>query len=107
MVGGYFIAPAPGGQAFVGGAGLPAAVRYLNWLWVDSGPGIERAPGLQVSGLVVPPAQVKDWIVSSGLFAVVAVTKPDSPLAYYLDALFGPPSARSGTVIGWLVRPAR
>jgi hypothetical protein len=109
MVGGYFIAPAPGpgGQAFVGGTGLPAAVRYLNWLWVDSGPGIERAPGLQISGLAMPPAKVKDWIVSSGLVAVVAVAKPGSPLAYYLDAMFGPPSAQSGTVIGWLVRPAR
>jgi hypothetical protein len=106
MVGGYFIGPVSGGQAFVGGPGLPRPVRYLNWMWLDSGPGIERTPGLQTSALVVPPPQVKAWIVRSGLSAVVAVTRANSPLAYYLDNLLGPPSAQSGTVIGWRVHPA-
>jgi hypothetical protein len=105
MVGGYFIGPV-GGQAYVGGPGLPAPVRYLNWMWLGSGPGIEATPGLQASALVVPPAQVKAWIKSSGLSAVVAVTSPGSPLAYYLDDLLGGRSAESGTVIGWRVHPA-
>lgn len=104
MVGGYFIGPV-GGQAYVGGTGLPAPVRYLNWLWLGSGPGIEVPPGLATSGRVVPPDQVKAWIKSSGLSAVVAVASPDSPLAYYLDNLLGARSAESGTVIGWRVRP--
>jgi hypothetical protein len=105
MVGGYFIGPVSGGQAYVGGPGMPAAVKYLNWMWLDSGPGIERTPGLETSGLVVPPRLVKAWMVSSGLSAVVVVTRADSPLAYYLDHLLGPPAAQSGTVIGWRVHP--
>jgi hypothetical protein len=105
MVGGYFIGPV-GGQAYVGGPGLPGPVKYLNWMWLDSGPGIEVTPGLATSAKVVPPAQVKAWIRSSGMSAVVAVTSPDSPLAHYLDGLLGPRSAQAGTVIGWRVRPA-
>jgi len=105
MVGGYFIGPVSGGQAYVGGPGMPPAVKYLNWMWLDSGPGIERTPGLEAASLVVPPGLVKAWIGSSGLSAVVAVTKADSPLAYYLDHLLGPPAAQSGTVIGWRAHP--
>jgi hypothetical protein len=113
MVGGYFIGPV-GGQAFVGGPGLPAPVRYLNWMWLDPGTGTEGTPGLVTSGLAVPPApvkalppaRVKAWIMSAGLSAVVVVTSPDSPLAHYLDHLLGPPSAQSGAVIGWRVHPA-
>jgi hypothetical protein len=104
MVGGYFIGPV-NGHAYIGGTGLPAPVLYLNWMWLDSGPGIERTPGLVASGLAVPPAKIKAWIVSSGLSAVVAVVSANSPLAYYLDDMFGPPSSQSGTVIGWRVHP--
>ncbi len=105
MVGGYFIGPV-GGQAYVGGPGLPAAVRYLNWMWLNSGPGIEVPPGLATSVKAVPPAQVKAWIMRSGLSAVVAVAGPGSPLAYYLDGLLGARSAQAGAVIGWRVHPA-
>jgi hypothetical protein len=101
MVGGYFIGPVGSGQAYIGGAGMPAAVKYLNWIWLHSGPGIERTTGLVTSARAVPPKEVKAWIVSSGMSAVVAVTRADSPLAHYLDALLGPPAARSGAVVGW------
>jgi hypothetical protein len=105
MVGGYFIGPARGGEAYVGGPGLPAAAKYLNWMWMDSGPGLEQAPpGLESMALAVPAGQVKAWIVSSGLSAVAAVTRADSPLAFYLDRMFGQPAAQSGGVIAWRVR---
>jgi hypothetical protein len=38
--------------------------------------------------------------------AVVAVARPGSPLAHYLDDLLGAPSAESGAVIGWRLHPA-
>jgi hypothetical protein len=104
MVGGYFIGPVGGGQAFVGGTQMPAPVKYLNWMWLDSGPGLMATPGLQAAGLVVPHTVIKAWMVSSGLSAVVVVTSANSPLAYYLDHLLGPPATQSGHVMCWRVQ---
>src|SRR5262249_31972295 len=106
MVGGYFMGPVAGGQVFVGGPGMPPAVKYPHRMGLDSRPGPVQTPGLDSSGKVMPPRQVKDWVMSSGLSAVVAVTRPDSPLARYLDHLLGPPATQSGTVICWRVHRA-
>jgi hypothetical protein len=103
MVGGYFIGPVAGGRAYVGGPGLAAPAKWLNWLWLESGPGLMRTQGLESSGLVVPAGQVRAWLISSRLSAVVAVTGADTPLASFLDQVLGPPAARSGAVIAWRV----
>src|SRR5215469_14097788 len=79
LVGGYFIGPAPGGQAYVGGPGLPAGALYLNWLWLESGPGAWRTDGIQSSGRGPAPGTMSAWINSSGVSAVVAVTSYRSP----------------------------
>jgi hypothetical protein len=103
LVGGYFIGPAPGGQAYVGGPGLPTGALYLNWLWLESGPGAWRSDGIQVSGRVPAPGAMSAWINSSGVSAVVAVTSYRSPLASYLSSLLGKPAVESATVIAWRV----
>jgi hypothetical protein len=48
-------------------------------------------------------AQITSWRPA----AVVAVTEPDSGLAYYLSVLLGQPVASSGEVIAWRVPAVR
>ena len=103
LAGGFFIGPAPGGQAYVGGPGLPAGALYLNWLWLESGPGAWRSDGLKTSGRPPAPGAMSAWINSSGVSAVVAVTSYRSPLASYLSGLLGEPAVESGTLIAWRV----
>src|SRR5258708_33828414 len=105
MVGGYFIGPIQGGQAFVDAYGLSKTAMYLNWLWQDSGTGSNNPAGLQASGTVPQPAQAVAWIKATAVSAVIAVTSPDSPLATYLTSLLGPPATHSGGVLGWTVPP--
>src|SRR6202012_3343952 len=33
LIGGYFTGPGPGGQAYIGGAGVSPSAQYLNVLW--------------------------------------------------------------------------
>jgi hypothetical protein len=103
MVGGYFIGPVQGGQAYVDAYGLSKTALYLNWLWQDSGTGSYSPAGLQASGNAPKPAEAVAWIEAAQVSAVVAVTSPDSPLARYLTGLLGPPTAQSGGVLGWAV----
>jgi hypothetical protein len=105
VVGGAFIGPADGGQAFVGAYGLSKTAQYLNWLWQGSGTGSFNPAGLQASGMVPQPAQAVAWIKATQVSAVVAVTSPGSPLATYLNSLLGPPAEHSGGVLGWTVPP--
>ncbi|MCW2929663.1 MAG: hypothetical protein JWM19_625 [Actinomycetia bacterium] len=103
MVGGYFIGPVQGGQAFVDAYGLSKTAQYLDWLWQDSGTGSNNPAGLQASGAVPQPGQAVAWIKATQVSAVVAVTSPGSPLATYLTSLLGPPATHSGGVLGWAV----
>jgi hypothetical protein len=106
LVGGAFIGPVQGGQAYVDAYGLSKTALYLNWLWEDSGTGPYNPAGLSEAGAVPPPAQAVAWIKSTQVSAVVAVTTPGSPLAEYLTSLLGAPTARSGDVLAWTIPPS-
>jgi hypothetical protein len=113
IIGGYFMGPAWNGHAYIDGNGTPAAGRYLNAMWIDSGKGLPKWLAAGVPGSAYPAsdsyvpvkavtdtamrAQIVTWRVS----AVVAVATRDSVLGRYLTALFGPPTAASGDVLGW------
>ena len=103
VVGGAFIGPGPGGQAYVNDGGLGQVPQYLNLLWQESGTGAIAAGGLQASGPAQPPSATATWLAGSKVSAVVAVTSPGSPLASYLIRVLGPPSAQSGAVTAWRV----
>src|SRR5258708_30583469 len=74
MVGGYFIGPIQGGQAFVDAYGLSKTAQYLNWLWQRSRTGPFNPPRLQASGMMPPPAHALPRIKATPLPAVVALT---------------------------------
>jgi hypothetical protein len=106
LVGGYYMGPTWGGQAATDGNGLSSEAMYLNQLWAQSAHvPVTTVATLPVNGIYPDAlqmrAQLRGWKVS----AVVAVTRPASPLGRYLTALLGPPAARSGQVLGWHVHP--
>jgi len=115
MVGGYFIGPGAGGQAYIGGAGVSPTSWYLDQLWAAGLPrtspfaSAAGAAGLAIAGPGGPasvdqaptPSQVQSDLSSWSPAAIVAVTAAGSPLARYLVMLLGPPSVQSGTVIAW------
>jgi len=115
MVGGYFIGPGAGGQAYIGGNGVSPTSWYLDRLWASGLPrtspfaGVAGAAGLATASPAGPAsvgqapsrAKVLADLVSWSPAAIVAVTAAGSPLASYLVKLFGPPSVQSGTVIAW------
>ncbi|HEX9066420.1 MAG TPA: hypothetical protein VF843_15030, partial [Streptosporangiaceae bacterium] len=115
LVGGYFIGPGAGGQAYIGGFGVTATAWYLDRLWAAGLPPSSAfapdaaAAGLPVAspagpasaGTVPPAAQIGADLASWHPAAVIAVTSPDSPLASYLVAKFGPPSVQVRDVLAW------
>jgi hypothetical protein len=115
MVGGYFIGPGAGGQAYIGGTGVSPTSWYLDRLWAAGLPrtspfaSAAGAAGLAIAGPTGPasageapaPSQVRTDLASWNPAAIVAVTAAGSPLARYLVMLLGPPSVQSGTVIAW------
>ena len=115
IVGGYFIGPGAGGQAYIGGNGVSPTAAYLDRLWAAGLPrtsplaGVAAAAGLPTASPAGPAsagqspstAQVRADLASWRPAAVVAVTAAGSPLARYLVGLLGPPSVQSGTVIAW------
>ncbi len=115
LVGGYFIGPGAGGQAYIGGNGVSPTAWYLDQLWAAGLPsastfaGAALAAGLPVATPSGPasvskvPAlsQVRADLAAWHPAAVVAVTAASSPLASYLVMLLGPPTIQSGTVIAW------
>jgi hypothetical protein len=115
IVGGYFIGPGAGGQAYIGGTGVSPAAWYLDQLWAAGLPqaspfaGAALAAGLPIAGPAGPApvrdvpqlAQVRADLAAWHPAAVVAVTAASSPLASYLVALLGPPTIQSGMVIAW------
>ncbi|HEY2279288.1 MAG TPA: hypothetical protein VGI00_13090 [Streptosporangiaceae bacterium] len=90
LIGGYFTGPGPGGQAYIGGAGVAPSAQYLNAAW-DGG----VSP--QVPSRAEMESQLADWRPA----AVLAVTGPRSALGTYLIGLLGPPSTRYGDVLAW------
>ena len=116
MVGGYFIGPGAGGQAYIGGTGVSPVAWYLDQLWASGLPGTSPfaaaalGAGLPVAipgggpapiGKAPPPAQVRAALAAWHPAAVIAVTAASSPLAAYLVHLLGPPTVQSGTVLAW------
>ncbi|MFY9926873.1 MAG: hypothetical protein WAK82_02610 [Streptosporangiaceae bacterium] len=115
LVGGYFMGPNASGRGYIDGTGTPPAALYLNAVWLRSSQGLPTA----LAGNVPPSAyrgnpryiqirkvtdarmrqQIRTWRVS----AVVAVTRPGSPLARYLTALLGHPAATAGDVVAWRI----
>ncbi|MGN6791493.1 MAG: hypothetical protein ACTHJW_03785 [Streptosporangiaceae bacterium] len=116
IVGGYFIGPGAGGQAYIGGNGVNPAAWYLDELWASGLPGTSPfsaaalGAGLPVAipgggpaptGKAPPVAQVRSALAAWHPAAVVAVTAASSPLAAYLVKLLGPPTVQSGIVLAW------
>src|SRR5258707_4232914 len=115
LVGGYFIGPGAGGQAYIGGAGVSPTAWYLDRLWAAGLPsaspfaGAALAAGLPTAAPARPASAGTRPALSQLRAApavwhtspVVAVTAASSPLASYLVQLFGPPAVQSGMVIAW------
>ena len=116
IVGGYFIGPGAGGQAYIGGTGVSPTAWYLDQLWAaglaPASPfaGAAVAAGLPTAapggpaaslGNVPPLSQVRADLAGWHPAAVVAVTAASSPLASYLVQLLGRPAVQSGMVIAW------
>jgi hypothetical protein len=92
LVGGYFEGPNRTGHAGLDPDTLPLQ-PYLNELWSGTG----GAPPVSV---VQAKATVRYWRPA----AVVAVA-PRPRLLAYLDQVFGAPTVRSGSTVGWRLRP--
>jgi hypothetical protein len=95
LIGGYFIGPNKTGHAQEDGTGRRKTAVYLDRLW--SGRPAAPVPG---------PAQVRADLGYWRPAAVVADTRPGSRLARVLTRMFGPASARIGSLLVWR-RPAR
>jgi hypothetical protein len=115
MIGGYFIGPGQGGQAYINGAGVKPTAWYLDQLWAAglqpaspfaSAAGLADLPTATAAGPApVPagpgPAQVAADLGSWQPSAVVADAALGSPLGRYLIHLLGRPTVQSGSVLGW------
>jgi hypothetical protein len=116
IVGGYFIGPGAGGQAYIGGNGVSPVAWYMNELWASGLPGTSPfaaaavGAGLPVAipgggpapiGKAPPIAEVKAAFAAWHPAAVVAVTAVRSPLATYLVKLLGPPTIQTGIMLAW------
>ena len=94
---------------------MTATAWYLDRLWAaglgrtSAFAGDAAAAGLPVAspagpasaGPVPSTAQISADLASWHPAAVIAVTSPDSPLASYLVARFGPPSVQVRDVLAW------
>jgi hypothetical protein len=90
LISGYFTGPGPGGQAYIGGAGVSPSAQYLNELWAGG-----------VAPQVPSPAEMDRQLASWRPAAVLAVTGSRSALGQYLIGLLGPPSTRHGDILAW------
>jgi hypothetical protein len=90
MVGGYFQGPSKTGQAVFGLGSVQPAATFLNLLWL----GKERVrPGAT--------AMVRSALAYWRPAAIIAITRPGSPLERLLAGLAGRPTFRAGQVIAW------
>jgi hypothetical protein len=95
LIGGYFVGPGPGGQAYMEGTGVTATAQYLNQLWSGGPPPGGTLVGRPAAAQVA--ADLDYWKPA----AIVAVTSPGSPLGRYLISLFHQPSYQQGQVLAW------
>jgi len=115
MIGGYFIGPGQGRQAYINGAGVKPTAWYLDQLWAAGLPPASpfvtaaRLADLPTATAAGPaplpagpgPAQLAADLGSWQPNAVVADAAPRSPLGLYLTHLLGRPTAQSVSVVGW------
>jgi len=94
MIGGDFIAPnMPGRLGRAGRSGMTPTSYYIDYLY--AGNPIEPEPS---------QTQIKADLASWDPAAVVAVTRPTSPLGQFLIRLFGPPTTHIESVLGWRLK---
>jgi hypothetical protein len=115
MIGGYFIGPGAGGQAYINGAGIKPTAWYLDQLWAAGlPPGSPYVSAASEADLPIAtaagPAPVTGGPDSAQLAADLASWRPgavvaeaavNSPLGRYLIRLLGKPAVRSGSMLGW------
>ncbi len=95
MIGGDFIEPGkPGRQGRAGRAGMTPTSYYIDYLWENVQHPV--AP---------PPSQISTDLNTMKPNAVVAVTRPSTRLGRFLIQIFGQPTTRIGSVLGWRLRP--
>ena len=95
MIGGDFIAPnQPGRKGRAGRSGMTPTSYYIDYLYAGD-----------LSGQRPSHAQIEADLASWDPAAVVAVTAPSSPLGQFLIQLFGQPTTRIQSVLGWRLRP--
>ena len=95
MIGGDFIAPnQPGRLGRAGRSGMTPTSYYINYLY--AGGQVEPKPS---------HAQIETDLATWDPAAVVAVTRPTSPLGRFLIQLFGRPTTHIGSVLGWRLKP--
>jgi hypothetical protein len=91
MIGGDFIAPnQPGRSGRAGRSGMTPTSYYIDYL--SAGDYTEPKPSR---------AQIRADLAIWDPAAVVAVTSPTSPLGQFLIQLFGQPTTRIDSVLGW------
>jgi hypothetical protein len=96
MIGGDFIAPnQPGRLGRAGRSGMTPTSYYINYLYAGGQP--EPKPS---------QAQIEADLATWDPAAVVAVTGPTSRLGQFLIQLFGRPTTRIGSVLGWRLAPS-
>lgn len=117
MIGGYFIGPGAGGQAYINGTGIATTTFYLDRLWaaglppdspfISAAQQADFATATSAGPAAVTPAptlaQVHADLAAWQPGAVVADASVTSPLGRFLVRLFGPPSVQAGGMIGWRV----
>ena len=97
MIGGDYIGFNQDGQRVRAGrtGDWDVTAKYIDELWTGS------------PQLVVPsPAQISADIAFWRPAAVVAVTRPQSPLGRFLIGEFGPPTYQIGSLLAWRLQPA-
>jgi hypothetical protein len=97
MIGGMFIAPdQPGRLARGGRSSLTPTTTYINELYAHD------------AGVQMPSAaQIQADLASMQPNAVVAVTTPGTAVGRFLIHLFGRPTTRIGSVLGWRLKPGQ
>jgi hypothetical protein len=95
LIGGDFIAPnKPGRLGRAGRSGMTPTSYYIDYLY-----GVDAKPQPEPSR-----AQIRADLAGWDPAAVVAVTRPSSPLGQFLIQLFGQPTTRIGSVLGWRLK---
>jgi hypothetical protein len=94
LIGGYFEGPASNGKAYIDGPGFPELTWYLDYLWA----------GKTWTGPPPPPPSQKAIVATLRYWrpqAVVADAASRPALERYLTRIFGKPTIRRDSLIGW------